>query len=196
MSAFLSFASCTRGKSVTCSGQRWRIWHTHGEEASHGLLDHARLNARVVDQVQVNHLLDLEDLDRQARDHVRVQRRHVLRCGVSSPLSPRSCLPLARALQAWTHLAHRHARHNLLEDRLALREILVLLVRLQLGAQPARASRRQSRSPLCRSAAETYSCSFPRWKSFASLLPLIASALHTASRGRSRECVKVEGGSR
>jgi hypothetical protein len=38
------------------------------------MLDHLGLGAGVVDEVEIDHLLDLEDLNRQAGDNVGIQR--------------------------------------------------------------------------------------------------------------------------
>lgn len=82
-----------------------------GEEARHGVLDHLGLDAGIVDEEEVDHLFDVDDLDREAREDVGVERAEVL--------------------------AHGHAGDDAFEDRLAAGEVLVLLVCLEFSAQPA-----------------------------------------------------------
>jgi hypothetical protein len=42
------------------------------------MFDHFRFHSRIVDEVQVDHLLDLEYLNRETREDIGIERRHVL----------------------------------------------------------------------------------------------------------------------
>lgn len=147
MSAFLSFASCTPRVSLGALVQR-ESSDTHGEESTHGVGDHLWPHARVVDEVEVHHLLDLEHLDGQARYDVGEQRRHVLQHAkqhehpADTALDERTCPIVMLATCQAPRVSARPlprssvagvATHNLLEnDDLALD----LLRSLELCPQP------------------------------------------------------------
>lgn len=94
---------------------------------------HLRLRPSVIDEVEVDHFLNFEDLNSETSDNIGKERRHILTHRHRSHLahggsdrSPQS--------ESWV-TEGKSATNDFLEHCLASLEVLVLLITLELRAE-------------------------------------------------------------